>query len=86
MNALETEINKVLTKWNPIGVPLSIAEIEYTSYIPKIIEVYKERKSIYSYLVYIYTEAMGYDINKEAEEATKKANGQILQILDNVSL
>ena len=85
MTTLETEINKILSKWNPIGVPQEIAEIEYISYIPEIIKAYKERKSIYSYSILVYTEDMGYDLQKEAEVGAKKASDQIFQVLVNLS-
>ena len=32
---LEKEINAILTKWNPIGVPEFIASDEYTDCIPE---------------------------------------------------
>jgi hypothetical protein len=86
MKTLEAEINKILTKWNPIGVPLAIAESEYTSYIPKIIKIYREGKSIYEYLKVVYTEYMEYDLSKGAEVDIKKASDQILQILQTVSV
>ncbi|HTA84101.1 MAG TPA: hypothetical protein VK783_14250 [Bacteroidia bacterium] len=81
MNTIEIGINKVLSKWNPIGVPPSIAEIEYTSYIPGIIQAYKANKEVYTFMVHLCTEVIGYEFNNELEIATKQASEEIEKIL-----
>lgn len=81
MNNIDTGVNKVLSKWNPIGVPDSVAEIEYTSYIPEIIEAYKKHKEVHTFMVHLYTEVIGYELNSEAEVATKQASKEIEKIL-----
>lgn len=46
-------INKLLSEWNPIGVPDEIADVEYLNYIPMIMTVINDEEATYKYLMSI---------------------------------
>lgn len=79
---LEKKINDVLAEWNPIKVPESIADIEYTSYVGQIVISFIQSESIFDYLVYIYTNVMGYEMNEASQRGIELVSNKILHILD----
>lgn len=38
MDNIEVRINKILANWNPINVPIELADEEYKNYVPIIIK------------------------------------------------
>ncbi len=46
MGKLESEINSILTSWNPLSVPEGVAKSEYLIYIPEIIKSKKDSQSL----------------------------------------
>jgi hypothetical protein len=46
MNNLESKVNLILSEWNPIVVDRDIAQTEYVTYIPRIIESLKDKQSL----------------------------------------
>lgn len=56
---IESQINKVLAEWNPIGVPDDIALLEYSSYVDEIASVIADREQLRLYLVNLVSEVIG---------------------------
>lgn len=65
MNQINNKINDILCRWNPIGVPDKIAQSEYVSYIPRILERLQQGRNIQDCLIEILVDDMGfaYDSN-----------------------
>jgi len=41
------KVNEYLAKWDPIGLPQEIANVEYVGYVPEIVEVLSDKKALY---------------------------------------
>lgn len=41
--SIYNDVANYLAEWNPIGVPEGIAECEYSSYVPKIVELLHDK-------------------------------------------
>ena len=52
-------INKILTEWNPLGVPDYIADVEYIDYVPVIMNNMDNVQSLCSCLEKLLIEKMG---------------------------
>jgi len=59
-NDNELLVNKVLAKWNPLNVPQDMANYEYLSYVPYIVDSMDDRNKLRSCLLSILR-AMGFD-------------------------
>ncbi len=44
-------VNEYLAKWDPIGLPQEIADVEYVDYVPGIVEALSNKKDLCSCLV-----------------------------------
>lgn len=44
-------VNKYLAKWDPIGLPLEIANVEYVDYVPDIVKSMTDRQNVISCLI-----------------------------------
>ncbi len=69
-NRLEHHVNKILSHWNPIGVPKELASSEYKAYVPKILKNCKTEKKINIVLKEILLD-MGLDYKKNLNELIK---------------
>ena len=82
MNRNLESLNNILTEWNPIGVPKSIAIEEYKSYIPLIIQSIGNQQELMSCLedILINKLELGYDPKNRdhVEELKKVCNSLIL--------
>ncbi len=74
MTEIESKINDILEKWNPLGVPAFIAEYEYEAYIPDILNYISDEKKLEVYLIDLLKNKMGLDIKdvSEIKEVSKK--------------
>lgn len=59
MRNLFDEINKILSDWNPVEVPIDIAENEYKSYVTRIINIGANYDKVKAELITILTTDMG---------------------------
>lgn len=59
-------VNQYLSEWNPIGVPNEIADVEYTSYVPAIVNALSDKKVLSSCLM-AFLQDLGTNINDEVE-------------------
>jgi len=48
--SIYNDVANYLAEWNPIGVPEGIAECEYSSYVPKIVELLHDKHALESYM------------------------------------
>jgi hypothetical protein len=76
-------VNKILSNWDPIGVPDNIKLSEYLSYVPSILAVKSDYEKIISVLRQLLENSVGYDwenpkhrsdIQKTATEIFNKLN------------
>lgn len=76
-------VNKILSNWDPIGVPDNIKFSEYLSYVPSILAVKIDYEKIISVLRQILDSSVGHDwenpkhrldIQKTATEIFNKLN------------
>jgi hypothetical protein len=81
-NKLNYEINKILTEWNPIGVPEFIAEVEYISYINPIIIVGNDYCLLKKTIIRIVQEDMGLDFDELNELHISSINNVVEKILN----
>lgn len=56
---IEESINQIFKEWNPLEVPSFIAEDEYRSYIPDIIQNIYDKYKLKSYLKDMIENKMG---------------------------
>jgi len=82
---ISSKVNKVLAQWNPIGVPLDIADSEYTEYVPYIIDAIGDIKEVTNCLLSILRNIgvgkevfNNLDITKIAFQLNDLANHQII--------
>ena len=68
MNNSFEVINKVLEKWDPIGVGENIAIDEYRAYIPSIRKVIEDRQKLRSCLEDILTNKLGLGYNPNDDQ------------------
>lgn len=52
-------INTIVADWDPLGVGETIAEDEYTGYIPSIMQVIENGESLFEYLSHILINDLG---------------------------
>ena len=64
---LEKEINAILTKWNPIGVPEFIASDEYTDCIPILMRYSSSLEAMEAGVYYLQDEYLGMPIARTEE-------------------
>ena len=62
------KINKILSGWNPIGVPKSIASDEYRSYIPAIYKIVSEHGDLLHYLEDMLINEIGVEFDRSNPE------------------
>jgi hypothetical protein len=80
---LESQINDVLARWNPVDVPDLIAEVEYESYVNDIISIGKKHEVLATYLNKL-VEILGLDLeegNVAQREEIQKVVVDLLQVL-----
>lgn len=65
---LERNINSILAQWNPIEVPDTIAETEYTDYVRRIIAIGDNHNALVTHLERVITESMGLDYDAKSPE------------------
>lgn len=58
MEKVNILINDILKNWNPLDVPLEIAEDEYSTYFPMILKHTQNPNSVYSCLKKILKDSM----------------------------
>ncbi len=58
-------INDILTEWNPIMVPEVIAKIEYTSYVPLILQNMHNETDLIECLDNIFRKRLGLSVAPE---------------------
>ena len=73
-------INKILTEWNPLGVPEYIADVEYIDYVPIIMNNMDNIQSLCSCLEKLLIEKMGFD----KKTIQKFAQGELLSISQKI--
>lgn len=78
---LFAQINAVLAAWNPIGVPEDTAQDEYQSYVTVLVEAWNRSREVEPAMRWVYTQAMGYDMNPAAAQATRQFASQINHLL-----
>lgn len=83
---LEKEINAILTKWNPIGVPEFIASDEYTDCIPILMRYSSSLEAMEAGVYYVLDKYIGMPIAR-----TEVMNNRILDVCrfeyhDNVAV
>ncbi len=81
MKTREELINRILSEWNPIGVPNDIAKTEYTNYIPEILAASKNETSLMNCLENILINKMELDYNELNPLHKKELKQVALQIL-----
>lgn len=64
MKKQEEQLNNILSKWNPIEVPIDIAKTEYVNYIPEILSASNNEKSLIDCLKNILINKMGLDYDE----------------------
>lgn len=64
---LEKEINAILTKWNPIGVPEFIASDEYTDCIPILMRYSSSLEAMEAGVYYVLDKYLGMPIARTEE-------------------
>mgnify|MGYP000861175730 FL=1 len=65
MNKISEDINRILTKWDPIGVGDNMATDEYQGYIPTIIHLLPNRQELMEYLENILINEMELDYDSK---------------------
>jgi hypothetical protein len=68
---LISEINGILSAWNPIEVPPEIAQVEYSSYAEPILRIGSDYDRLRAYLAETVSKTMGlgYDDSNEEHRA-----------------
>ena len=80
---LEHDINLVLSTWNPIEVPSSVAFSEYQAYVPQIIEALTLQRDLLPVLVDILVNCIGLEFEWEQEQHVNELKhiSEVLKIL-----
>ena len=76
-------INKILTEWNPLGVPEYIADVEYIDYVPVIMNNMDNVQSLCSCLEKLLIEKMEFDkkmIHKFAQSELLSISPKIIEL------
>ena len=63
-------VNEYLAKWDPIGLPQEIADVEYVDYVPGIVEALSNKKDLCSCLV-LFLSKLGIEPILEKDNATQ---------------
>jgi len=79
------KINDILTEWNPIGVPESIATEEYKGYVPLILKSIGSQKQLINCLEYILVNEIGVDYDPNNEIHIKDLQQVCNKIMGNIS-
>lgn len=79
----EIDLNKILTEWNPIGVPKRIAEDEYSEYVADLFNIESDLNSISEYLLNICVNSMGLDPDASAKTEIKEVAKKIVSVLSD---
>jgi hypothetical protein len=75
------DLNEFLGDWNPIGVPQGLALDEYKMYVPLLLDAYNKGQTIESFLIWMYEQQIGYDVNELFLAYTIPLAGRITHLL-----
>lgn len=80
MERVNILINDILKNWNPLDVPLEIAEDEYSTYVPMILKHTQTPNSVYSCLKKILKDSMDMEFDYEDDIELRQIARRIYEI------
>jgi hypothetical protein len=78
---LYDELNALLGEWDPIGMPQGLELDEYKMYVPRLLAAYHAGQSVERFLLWVYEEQIGLEVNEEFWTYTKPIAERITQLL-----
>ena len=80
MEKVNILINDILKNWNPLDVPLEIAEDEYSTYFPMILKHTQNPNSVYSCLKKILKDSMDMEFSDYEDIELRQIARRIYEI------